>query len=155
VKFPYAPTLFAFREPPAAAAIIRKLKVQPDVMLVHGHGRANPYRCGLAYHLGVALNKPTIGVAKTKLIGEPRRVGGKVFLVHEGEVVGAVVITHDGAKPVCVRVGHMVSLETAVNIVKHCSRQSRIPAPILEAHKVASESQNCPGILVRAGEYLA
>jgi deoxyribonuclease V len=141
VKFPYVPTLFAFREFPAAAASIRKLKVQPDVFLVDGHGKAHPYECGLACHLGVALNKPTIGVAKTKLVGEPKRVSGDIFLSHEGEVVGALVTTLAGANPVFVSVGHMMSLQTAVKIVEHCSRQTRIPQPIREAHRMAAEER--------------
>jgi deoxyribonuclease V len=141
VKLPYVPTLFAFRELPAAIASIRKLKVQPDVLLVDGHGKAHPFGCGLACHLGVALNKPTIGVAKSWLVGEPEKVGRDIFLVHDGEVVGALVTTHEGAKPVYVSVGHMVSLQTAVKIVEHCSRQSRIPQPIREAHRIASEER--------------
>jgi len=95
----------------------------------------------LACHLGVALNKPMIGVAKTRLVGEPKVVGRDIFLVHEGEVVGALVTTFEGAKPVCVSVGHMVSLETAVNIVEHCSRQSRIPQSIGEAHRIVAEER--------------
>ena len=141
VNFPYVPTLFAFRELPVAAACIRKLNLQPDVFLVDGHGRAHPYRCGLACHLGVSINKPTIGVAKTMLVGERKMVGGDVFLVQEGEVIGAEVEAYEGAKPVYVSVGHMVSLETAVKIVQHCSRLSRVPEPIREAHSVAFEER--------------
>jgi len=141
VKIPYVPTLFAFRELPVAVASIRKLKMQPDIFLVDGHGKAHPFGCGLACHLGVALNKPTIGVAKSWLVGEPEKVGREIFLVHDGEVVGALVTTHEGAKPVYVSVGHMVSLQTAVKIVEHCSRQSRIPQPIREAHRIASEER--------------
>ena len=158
VKFPYIPTLFAFRELAPAVACIRKLKVQPDVILVHGHGRAHPYRCGLACHLGVALNKPTIGVASTKLIGETQVFGDEVFLVHEGEMIGAVVTKHESAKPVYVSVGNLVSLETAVDMVKHCSRLSRIPEPIRAAHRVASEERKvkiAQIILGNSGERLA
>jgi len=141
VKFPYVPTLLSFRELPAAVACIRKLKAQPDVFLVDGHGKAHPYRCGFASYLGVALGKPTVGVAKSRLIGEAKQMEDNLLLVHEDEVVGAVVSTQRGSKPVYVSVGHMVSLETAIRIVKHCTRGSRIPEPLRVAHRVASEKR--------------
>jgi deoxyribonuclease V len=141
VKFPYVPTLLSFRELPAAVACIRKLKAPPDLLLVDGHGKAHPYRCGFASHLGVVLGTATVGVAKNRLIGEPKQVGGNILLVHEGEVVGAVLSTRQGSKPVYVSVGHMVSLETAVRIVKHCTRNSRIPEPLRVAHRVAAEKR--------------
>ncbi len=141
VKFPYIPTLLSFRELPVAIACIKKLKLEPDVFLVDGHGRAHPYKCGLASHLGLTLGKPTIGVAKNKLVGERREVGEDVFLVQDGEVVGAVVPTRRGAKPVYVSVGHMVSLQTAVKTVKHCIRDARVPEPIRVAHRLASEER--------------
>jgi deoxyribonuclease V len=141
VKFPYVSTLLSFRELPVAAVCIRKLKLQPDVLLVDGHGKAHPYGCGLASHLGVAMEKPTVGVAKRRLVGEPKRVGEDTFLVQDGEVIGAVVSTRNAAKPVYVSVGHMVSLATAVEIVKHCSRISRVPEPIRLAHRLASEER--------------
>ncbi len=140
-KFPYIPTLFSFRELPVVVACIRQLKLQPDVFLVDGHGKAHPYRCGFASHLGIVINKPTVGVAKNKLVGEPKRVGEEVFLVQDGEVVGAEVSTRKGSKPVYVSIGHMVSLETAIKIVKHCTQNGRIPEPILQAHRIASEKR--------------
>ena len=140
-RFPYVPTLLSFREIPAAVACIKKLKLQPDVFLADGHGIAHPYGCGFASHLGLAIEKPTIGVAKSRLIGEPTGIGGKIFLVYEGRVVGAVVTTKEGMKPVYVSVGHLVSLETAVQIVEHCARGSRIPEPLLAAHRIASEER--------------
>ena len=141
VKFPYIPTLLAFRELPAAVSCIRKLKLKPDVFLVDGHGKAHPYGCGLASHLGVVLGMTTIGVAKRKLIGEVKQLDGNVFLVYEGKVVGAQVTTLENAKPVYVSVGHLVSLETAVKIVKHCSPAVRIPEPIRLAHTIASRER--------------
>jgi deoxyribonuclease V len=141
VKMPYIPTLLAFREIPPAMAAIKKLKIQPDVFLVDAQGWAHPYRCGFASYLGLALGKPTIGVAKSRLIGDPVEVQGQTFLVNKGEVIGAVVNTKQGAKPVFVSVGHMVSLETAVKIVRHCSK-TRIPEPTLQAHKLATEERN-------------
>ncbi len=137
-QFPYVSTLLSFREIPPAVACIKKLKRQPDVFLVDGQGIAHPYRCGFASHLGVVLGKPTIGVAKSRLIGEPTMINGDVFLVDKDQVICAVVTTRENGKPVYVSVGHLVSLKTAVEIVKHCVLRSRIPEPILQAHKIAT-----------------
>jgi deoxyribonuclease V len=141
VEFPCVPTLLSFRELPIAVSCIRKLSIQPDVFLVDGHGMAHPFRCGLASHLGVVLHKPTVGVANNKLVGEPMKVGEDVFLIQDSEIIGGVVTSLAGTKPIYVSVGHMVKLETAVRIVKHCSVQSRIPEPIRVAYKTASEEQ--------------
>jgi deoxyribonuclease V len=82
-----------------------------------------------------------VGVAKSRLTGEPTTVADQVLLVQKDRVVGAVVTTMEGAKPVYVSVGHMISLETAVKLTKHCARNGRIPEPILQAHKIASEEK--------------
>jgi deoxyribonuclease V len=111
------------------------------VFLVDGQGAAHPYGCGFASHLGLVIGKPTVGVAKSRLVGEPKSVAGREFLVRKGRVIGEVVTTKKGAKPVYVSVGHLTSLGTAVEIVKHCVRNSRIPEPILQAHKIASEEK--------------
>jgi deoxyribonuclease V len=141
VKFPYIPTLLSFREIPPTVACIKKLKLQPDVLFADGQGIAHPYGCGFASHIGLAIGKPTVGVAKSRLIGKPTKIAGEDFLVQKGQVISAVVTTKEGAKPVYVSVGHMVSLGTAVKIVKHCARNSRIPEPILQAHRIASEEK--------------
>jgi deoxyribonuclease V len=141
VKFPYIPTLLSFREIPPTVACIKKLKLQPDVLLADGQGIAHPYGCGFASHIGLAIGKPTVGVAKSRLIGKPAKIAGEDFLVQKGQVISAVVTTKEGAKPVFVSVGHLISLETAVKIVKHCVRNSRIPKPILQAHNIASEEK--------------
>jgi len=143
VAFPYVPTLLSFRELPSTLMCIRKLKNQPDVFLVDGQGYAHPYRCGFASHLGVVLGKPTIGVAKSRLVGEAEPFGNKDFayLWHEGEIVGAALRTSVG-KVLYVSVGHMVSLETAINIVRHCTRYSGIPEPLRMAHEIATSERN-------------
>jgi len=143
VAFPYVPTLLSFRELPPTLMCIRKLKNQPDVFLVDGQGYAHPYRCGFASHLGVVLSKPTIGVAKSRLIGEAEPFGNKDFayLWHEGEIVGAALRTSVG-KVLYVSVGHMVSLETAIKIVRHCTRYSGIPEPLKMAHEIATSERN-------------
>ncbi len=141
--FPYIPTLLSFREVPPAVMCVKKLKTLPDVFLVDGHGFAHPYRCGFATHLGIVLGKPTIGVAKNKLIGELEDFKGKDFtyLKHEGEIIGAVVKIFGERRPVYVSVGNMVSLESAVKIVRHCSRYSNIPEPLRMAHQTAIEAK--------------
>ncbi len=140
-RFPYIPTLLSFREIQPTVLSIRKLHLQPDFFLVDAHGFAHPYRCGFASYLGLVIGKPTIGVAKSRLIGHVEDTIGEkdvALLEHEDEVIGAVVTTKRGCKPVYVSVGHMVSLETAIEIVKHCIRHSRIPEPILKAHQIAT-----------------
>lgn len=140
-RFPYVSTLLSFRETRPTVLCIKKLHLQPDVFLVDGHGFAHPYRCGFASHLGLVIGKPTIGVAKGRLFGEVEDAMSEkdvALLKHEDEVIGAVVRTKRGCKPVYVSVGHMVSLETAVEIVRHCICHSRIPEPILKAHQIAT-----------------
>jgi len=140
-RFPYIPTLLSFREIPPTVLSIKKLHVQPDIFLVDGQGFAHPYGCGFASHLGLAIRRPTIGVAKSRLFGEieKTKTGDEVaFLKNRGEVIGAMVTTKRGCKPLYVSVGHMVSLETAIKIVKHCTQNNRIPEPIFKAHEVAS-----------------
>jgi deoxyribonuclease V len=136
----YIPTLLSFREIPVSVTSIRKLRVQPDLFLVDGQGFAHPYRCGFASHLGLVLGRPTIGVAKSRLFGEVenRKIEEVALLKHEGEVVGAAVTTKQGSRPMYVSVGHMVSLETAIRIVKECARESRIPEPLTKAHETAN-----------------
>ncbi len=140
VKMPYIPTLLSFREIPPAMAAIKKLKFQPDLFLVDAQGLAHPYRCGFASHLGLSLGKPTIGAAKSRLIGTQLEKEGRTLLVDKGEVIGEVVTTKLSAKPVYVSIGYRVSLETAVKIVRHCSR-TRIPEPLLQAHNLATKTR--------------
>jgi deoxyribonuclease V len=140
-RFPYVPTLLSFREISPTVLSIKKLHLQPDIFFVDGHGFAHPYRCGFASYLGLVIGKPTIGVAKGRLFGEVEDAADEkdvALLKHEDEVIGAVVTTKRGCKPVYVSVGHMVSLETAIKIVRHCTRHSRIPEPILKAHEIAT-----------------
>jgi len=140
VKMPYIPTLLSFRELPPAMAAIKKLTLQPDVFLVDAQGLAHPYRCGFASHRGLALGKPTIGAAKSRLIGQPVEGDGETLLVDKDEVIGAVVTTKQGTNPVHLSIGHMVTLETAVTIVLHCSK-TRIPVPLRLAHNLASKDR--------------
>jgi deoxyribonuclease V len=140
-RFPYIPTLLSFREIPPAVQAIQNLHLQPDVFLVDAHGYAHPYRCGFASHLGFVMKKPTIGVAKSILIGRLEKPGknqGIVMIRHKGEIIGAQVTTKLEQRPIYVSVGHMISLKTAIKIAKKCTLNSRIPEPIAMAHKIAT-----------------
>ena len=143
-RFPYIPTLLSYRELPPVLAAFRKLQTQPDVIMVDGQGYAHPYHCGFACHLGLTLDIPTIGVAKSRLIGdiEPSpREKDNTLLKFRGETVGAVVTTRSGSPPVFVSVGHKISLKSAVSIVKHCIMQNRVPEPIMKAHEAADSER--------------
>jgi deoxyribonuclease V len=143
--FPYIPTLLSFREIPPVQAAIKKLKTKPDVFMIDGQGIAHPYRLGFASHLGLLLNKPTIGVAKSLLCGKVGSFNQKGWasITDKGKVIGAAVVS-DGKKPVYVSVGHKVSIERAIDIVKHCTKNRRIPEPIRAAHKIANEKSKRP-----------
>jgi deoxyribonuclease V len=138
-RFPYIPTLLSFREIPPTLAAIKKLKTQPDVFLVNGQGIAHPYRLGFASHLGLVINKPTIGVAKSLLCGKVGNFNRERWapIVDKGEVVGAAVARQE-KKPIYVSIGHMISLERAIEIAEHCIRGHRLPEPLQMAHIIAS-----------------
>lgn len=142
-SFPYVPTLLSLREIPPAYLAIRKLSMEPDVFLVDGQGFAHPYGLGFASHLGLVLDKPTIGVAKSRLLGKAEQTGEKqwMHLMFEGEIVGAEVVTKSGTKPLHVSIGHKVSLERAIKVVNDCSEKYRIPEPIRRAHILAGEEK--------------
>jgi len=137
-SIPYIPGLLSFREGPALLQAFGKLRKRPDVALFDGQGVAHPRGFGLAAHMGLLLDVPAIGCAKTRLIGafaEPGgRRGQRSPLVQDGKLIGAVVRTKDRVKPVFVSQGHRVSLERAVEIVLQCARRYRIPEPIRRAH---------------------
>jgi deoxyribonuclease V len=143
-RFPYVPTFLSFREILPAYSAIRKLHIKPDVFLVDGQGFAHPYGLGFASHLGLILEKPTIGVAKSLLYGKMERhvAGERIVPLKDKEmVVGAMVGTKAGTKPVYVSVGHKISLKRATEIVLECTRKYRIPEPIRRAHQIANEEK--------------
>ncbi|MGD1102847.1 MAG: deoxyribonuclease V [Terriglobia bacterium] len=137
LRFPYVPGLLSFRESPVLLAAFARLRVSPDVILIDGHGRAHPRRFGIACHLGVLLDRPTIGCAKSILVGEAAepgaQAGSTTSLIDKGEKVGVVLRTRDQVRPIYVTIGHRVSLESAVRIVTRCLDGFRIPKPTREA----------------------
>lgn len=139
--FPYLPGYLALREAPAALDALCELSRRPDVLLVDGQGIAHPRRFGIACHLGVVARLPTIGCAKTHLIGtylEPgERRGEWSPLRVDGEVVGAVLRTQTDVKPVFVSPGHLVTLQDAIEVVLHCSPHYRVPEPLRLADMAA------------------
>ena len=142
-RFPYVPGYLSFREAPAALAALKKLQTRPDLVLYDGQGQAHPRRFGLACHLGLLTNIPSIGVAKSRLIGTheqvPRRKGSWKPLMDNGEVIGVVLRTRTEVKPVYVSVGYGISLKSAVAFVMHCTTRYRLPETTRLAHRLASK----------------
>jgi deoxyribonuclease V len=141
-RFPYIPGLLSFREAPAVLAAFGRLRTPPDLVLYDGQGIAHPRRFGIASHVGVLLDVPTIGVAKTRLVGEHRRLPGRkgawVPLVDKGETIGAVLRTRTGVTPLYVSIGHRVTLAAAVRWVMACTTRYRLPETTRWAHHLAS-----------------
>ena len=146
VTFPYIPGFLSFREIPAILAACAELRAEPDAILCDGQGYAHPRRFGLASHLGVILERPTIGCAKSRLVGryeEPeQRIGAYTPLIDRGEVVGAALRTRADHKPLFVSPGHRVSVETAVAIALACGRQGEfMPLPTRLAHETVTRER--------------
>ena len=142
VKFPYVPGLLSFREAPVLTKAFRKIRRKPDVIIFDGQGIAHPRGMGLASHMGLILDCPSIGCAKTRLVGmhpllaETR--GSTVLLTDQGRVVGGVVRTRDRVKPVFVSPGHAITLEESIRLVLDCCRGYKLPEPTRQAHIAVS-----------------
>ncbi|UFS70303.1 endonuclease V [Geomonas sp. RF6] len=137
---PYQPGYFFSREAPALLAALSALSAPPDLLLIEGHGIAHPRRCGIACHIGVTVGIPSIGCAKTRLVGTyvaPGPEKGDWSTLSDGEAVGAVVRTRSGVKPLFVSVGHLITLEEAVDLVLRCCGEYRIPGPLRAADMAA------------------
>lgn len=143
INFPYIPGLLSFRELPMLLKAWVKLKQKPEVIIVDGVGIAHPRRLGIATHLGIFLGVPTIGCAKSVLIGEYKEPGDEAgaisYLYDHNEVIGAAIRTKKGVKPVFVSPGHLITLEESIEIVKNCIRKHRLPEPTRQAHKTVNE----------------
>ncbi len=141
-SFPYIPGLLSFREAPAALEALEQLKSLPDLLICDGQGIAHPRRFGLASHLGLLCDLPSIGAAKSRLIGEHATLGAArgewQYLFDKGEVVGAALCTRQNTRPVYVSIGHRVSLESAIRYTLDCARRFRLPEPTRQAHQLAS-----------------
>lgn len=142
VPFPYVPGLLSFREMPALLPALEQLTVRPDVLMTDSQGLAHPRRFGLACHLGVLLDGPALGVAKSRLTGEPTgdlgtEKGSRVPLMDDGEQVGTLLRTRTDVKPVYVSIGHRVTLDDAVRVTLACSPRYKIPEPTRQAHTLS------------------
>jgi deoxyribonuclease V len=144
VSFPYVPGLLSFREAPVILAALKDLAYTPDVLVFDGQGYAHPRRLGLASHVGVLLDHPTVGCAKSRLCGqacEPKETRGSyTWLMDNDEVIGAVLRTRSRVRPVYVSVGHRIRLEKAIDLVLRCGRGYRLPEPTRRAHQAASQT---------------
>lgn len=141
LTFPYVPGLLSFRELPVILEALEKLSVMPDIFLCDGQGTAHPRRFGIACHLGCITGIPALGVGKSRLCGnydEPRKEKGSVSELRDGdEVIGAVVRTRTGIKPVYVSPGHKISLETSIKVVLKCVTKYKLPETTRYAHALS------------------
>ncbi len=145
LDFPYIPGLLSFRESPLILAACHKLSVTPDLILVDGQGVAHPRRFGLASHLGLFLDRPTIGCAKSLLCGSHEvpgvEPGSYTEVIDKGETIGVALRTKLGVKPVYVSIGHKIDLQSAIHWVMRCCRGYRLPEATRLAHQAAGENQ--------------
>jgi deoxyribonuclease V len=141
VQFPYIPGLLAFREGPVTLRALEKLIIEPDLFIFDAQGLAHPRRMGLATHIGIIMDKPSIGCAKSRLCGthyEPGPERGAYTHLHDGDkIIGAVVRSRSEVQPVYVSIGHKIDLETAIHYVLNCCRGYRLPETTRWAHRVA------------------
>lgn len=146
LRFPYVPGLLSFREAPAVLAALRGLSGEPDALICDAQGLAHPRRFGLACHVGLIVGRPTVGCAKSLLVGRfrppgPAR-GSRSALLHDGERVGTVLRTRERVRPVFVSVGHAIDLRSAERLVLRCSAGYRLPEPTRLADRlVAAEKK--------------
>ena len=146
LDFPYVPGFLSFREGPAVLAAFDKLTHAPDLLMFDGQGIAHPRRLGIAAHIGVLLDRPSIGCAKSLLVGRPTGelgpdAGSWVELIDRKEVVGALVRTRRNVKPMYISVGHRIDLPGAVQWVLACAQGYRLPEPTRRAHNAAAVAE--------------
>lgn len=147
IDFPYIPGFLTFREGPVLEKLFYRLKLKPDVLIFDGQGIAHPKQLGIASHMGVILNIPTIGCAKSRLWGEYEKVGEKKgdfsYLIdpRSGKVLGCVLRTRDNVKPVFISPGHLVGIKEAKDIIASCVGKYRLPEPIRCAHSLSIKAK--------------
>lgn len=145
VDFPYIPGLLSFREAPALLQAFRRLQAEPEVILIDGQGIAHPRGLGLASHVGLILDRPTIGCAKSRLVGFHREVedtpGASAPLLYQGNQVGAAVRTKKGTRPLYISPGHRMDLPTALQVILQTCRGYRLPEPVRQAHLLVTEAK--------------
>lgn len=146
LSFPYIPGLLSFREAPALLHTFEKVRHDPDVIFIDGHGLSHPRAAGIACHIGVCLDKPTIGCAKSLLVGTHRTPGlsrGSTMPIYDadGRVIGAVVRTRDRVRPIFVSVGHRIGLAQAIRLTLACGKGYRIPEPTRQADMLAERAK--------------
>lgn len=142
-SFPYIPGFLGFRESPALVAAFQQLTQRPEIILVDGHGISHPRRLGIASHLGVLLDIPTIGIAKSILVGHPagplgNEKGATTPLVWKGEKIGILLRTKVRCHPIIISTGHRISLQSALEVVLQCLTRYRLPEPTRQAHLAAN-----------------
>lgn len=142
--FPYIPGFLGFREAPSLVQAFQQLKIKPDILMVDGHGISHPRGLGIASHLGVLLDLPTIGIAKSILVGKPLEIlgedpGSTVPLIWKGKAIGILLRSKKKCNPLIISIGHRISLESALELVKKCLSGYRLPEPTRQAHLAANE----------------
>jgi deoxyribonuclease V len=149
ITMPYIPGFLSFREGPAMIKAINRLRRKPDLILFDGQGTAHPLGMGIAAHMGVLLNIPSVGCAKSRLVGsysEPgNRKGQCSELIYQNKVMGAVIRTRDNVKPLFVSPGHLVDLNNAIEIVLNCTGKYSIPQPLRRADGILKELKKSAG----------
>jgi deoxyribonuclease V len=145
VNFPYIPTFLSFREGPPIVKVIKSLDVKPDVFMINAHGIAHPSFCGCASHVGVLTQNSTIGVAQKNLCGQykitPEEVDRDIPLFYKSQAVGWIFKSKKGCKPIFISPGHLVSLESSIEITRRCMGKHKLPNPLYYAHKLATETK--------------
>jgi len=143
IYFPYIPGYLSFREGPVIIEALKTLKTDPDIILFDGQGIAHPKGLGIASHIGVILDKTTIGCAKSRLVGEYEEPGtdkgDRSLLKFSGKTIGVVLRTKENVKPVFVSPGHRIDLQSSVDIILQCTGKFRIPDPLRRADRLSKE----------------
>jgi deoxyribonuclease V len=143
VHFPYIPGILSFREAPLLISAFEKLRTEPDIIIVDGHGIAHPRRFGIACHIGILFERPVIGCAKSTLIGtyrEPETSRGSYEYIRDGgDIIGAALRTRSNTKAVYISVGNKISIGSAIYYSLECSQHARMPDPVRAAHSAAKK----------------